>query len=292
LRDDGSYSPPADGQSFLYQIDKGQNRATWQQYYRLRERTGNLTPLLDGLKPDRELAEFVGGNRRLALFHIKLHVANATAAPTRAEDYELAIRYLKDSGYNVVHVGREPMPKLFAELGVLNYAESAIRSYQHDLQLFSMAKIAVTAGSGIALIPDCMNIPFAYLDSWHLGMPMASKNCVMVPALIVDRSNGRALAFKEQLDLYFAMADHGDESFPADLYSVRNASAEDVLAAVKELEIFSTQNVPLTELQNEFRALDPDGLGAITQARVSDSFLRKNAGLLAVTGIAVGKAYS
>jgi putative glycosyltransferase (TIGR04372 family) len=281
LRDDGSHSPPPNGQSFLYQVDKARNREVWQDYYRLRGRTGELTPVMDGLTPDRELIDLIGDNRRLALFHMKLHVANATAAPTSPENYELAIRYLKQSGYNVVHVGREPMPALFGELGVLNYAESAIRSYRHDLQLFSMASLAVTAGSGIALMPDCMNIPFVYLDSWHLGMPMASKNCVMVPAVIVDRTNGRKLSFKEQLDLYFSMADHGDESFPADLYSVSNATAEDVLAAVQEVEAFSAHPAPLSDLQTRFRALDSAGLGALTQARVSESFLRKNAALLA-----------
>ena len=100
------------------------------------------------------------GNK-IALIHMKLHVINATAAQSDPSAYELAIRRLTDDGYQVVFVGREPFPPLFAKLGVLNYSESPVASYRHDVQLFAKASMAITAGSGISCLPDCMGKPYA-----------------------------------------------------------------------------------------------------------------------------------
>ncbi|HEV2263947.1 MAG TPA: TIGR04372 family glycosyltransferase [Stellaceae bacterium] len=287
LRDDLSFSRPPRGQSFLYQVSKEENRQAWLNYYRLRARTGSLTPLSDGLTPDLDLRAFLGSTERLALFHVKFHVANATAAPTDPSAYLEAMKFLKSEGYRVVHVGREPMPEVFKSLGVINYAESPVASYRHDLQLFAIADLAVTAGSGIALLPDCMGVPFVYLDSWHLGMPMASEHCVMVPALAIRKSDGRPLSFREQMDLYFEMADKGDEIFPSDIYAPRNATADEVLAAVRETLKLRDEAAALTEAQERFRALDRSGLMSLSRARVSDAFLRKHAALLSETRIGV-----
>lgn len=282
LREDGTYSQPPGGQTFLYQISKEENREAWLRYYRLRARTANIAPLSDGLAPDQALLDFLGGGcEKLALFHCKFHIANATAAPTQPLAYVAAMRHLKEQGYRIVHVGREPMPEEFKALGVLNYAESDIASYRHDLQLFACAKIAVTAGSGIALLPDCMDIPFVYCDSWHVGMPMASQRCVIVPSLVEENLSGRTLTFQEQIDLYFELADKGDEIFPTDKYTARNASAEDVLAAVDEvLALENDATRPFTQLQMHFRALDKSGLTEASRARVSEAFLGRHADLL------------
>ena len=281
LRDDKSFSPPPRGQTFLYQVSKEENRAAWLRYYRLRRRTSDIAPLSKGLKPDEELVDFLGGSvGRLALLHSKFHVANATAAPTDPDTYLDAIKYLQAQGYQIVHVGRESMPTCFKDLGVLNYAESAVVSYRHDLQLFAIAKVAITAGSGIALIPDCMGIPFVYLNSWHIGMPMASQRCVMVPTLLLDRHSSEPLSFRDQFDLYFDLADKGDEIFPADRYKARNATADEVLSAVREVLALGDQPPPFTPLQQRFRTLDNSGLTEAAQARVSEAFLRKHIGLL------------
>jgi putative glycosyltransferase (TIGR04372 family) len=281
LRGDGSFTLPPQGQSFLYQISKAENREAWKTYFRLRERTKHLHPLKDGLSIDPELLDFLGGNAdRLVLTHIKSHVANATAAPSDPPSYLLAIEALKRQGFRLVHVGREAMPPAFAAAGVLNYAESSVASYRHDLQLFALARLAITAGSGIALIPDCMGIPLVYIDSWHIGMPMASSDCVIVPALMIDRSTGRSLRFRDQLKLYFDLEDRGDEVFPENRYFARNASADEVEAAVQEALDGSFRAVPLTALQQAFRYLDPDGVGPLSESRVSEYFLGKHRDLV------------
>lgn len=282
LRSDGSFDWPPRGQTFLYQVSKVDNRTAWAGYYHLRANTKNLSPLADGIGIDPELLAFLGGRtEKLALFHIKLGVINATAAPTDPDNYLPAIRWLTEQGYQVIHVGREPMPDVYKSLGVWNYAENSVASYRRDLQLFSIADLAVTAGSGISQIADCMDRPLVYLDSWHLGMPMASRKCVMVPALVRDRQSGKLLTFAEQFDLYLSTEDRGDEVFPWARYEGRNASADEVLAAVKEtLDLARQPARSMSEDQLAYRALDNGGLLEISCSRVSDYFLTKHRDLL------------
>lgn len=287
LRPDGSFDWPPRGQTFLYQVSKAENRSAWAGYYRLRAETENLTPLAEGIGVDPELLAFLGGRtEKLALFHMKLGIINATAAPTEPRNYLQAIRWLTEQGYQVVHVGREPMPDVYKDLGVWNYAEHPVASYRRDLQLFSIADLAVTAGSGISQIPDCMDRPLVYLDSWHLGMPMASRKCVMVPALVRDRATGRLLSFAEQFDLYLSMEDRGDEVFPLARYEGRNASPDEVMAAVKEaLELSIDPTRPLTDRQHAYRSLDSGGLLGISRSRISEYFLTKHKELLDAGGL-------
>ena len=282
LRPDGAYDPPPPGQSFLYQTTKAENHKAWLAYYRLRDETRDLHPLRDGLSPDRELLAFLGGStERIALFHLKFHVVNATAAPSEPASYLPAMRWLKSQGYRLVMIGREQMPAEFEGLSVLNYAESSLTSYRHDLQLVALADLVVTAGSGIALMPDCMGRPLVYLDSWHLGMPMASERCVMVPALMKERATGRLLTFSEQMSIYLAMEDQGDEVFPSEHYEARNAAPDEVLEAVREALTLANATVEFSTLQSAFRALDGQGLMAHSRARVSEYFLRRHVDLLA-----------
>ncbi len=282
LRDDCTHDElPSDGQTYLQQVSKEENRLAWQEYYALRRQTKDDHPLAEGLEPDAELLEFLGGRpRKLALVHLKYHVANATATASDPGSYLDAIDWLHDQGYLVVQVGREYRPEAFRERGVLNYAQSSIASYKHDLQIFSIASLAITAGSGIAFMPDCMGIPLVYLDSWHLGMPLASSRCVMVPALVEEVDTGQRLTFRDQFALYWSLEDSGDETFPIDRYRARNAERDEVLAAVKEALALRADEQPLTPYQRAYRDIEGNGLSALALARTSHYFLEKHAILL------------
>jgi putative glycosyltransferase (TIGR04372 family) len=272
---------PPKGQTFLHQISKDEVGQSWKSYYEIRAQTQQFFPLREGLTLDPELLEFLGGRaEKLALIHIKLHVMNATGAPTDPASYLPAISHLQSEGYRVVFVGREEMPPSFKLLGVLNYAQSGVASYKHDLQLFAAASLAITAGSGVALIPDCMGIPLVYLDSWHIGMPLFSPLCVSVPSLVEDVQTGRLLSFDEQIQLYETLPDHGDEVFPEAKWRARNAGADDVLAAVREVLDLRQNSRPRSALQERFCQLRQDGLLGVTQSRVSDAFLEKYRDLL------------
>ncbi len=282
LRQDLSYDRPVEGQTYLYQIPKEAGLENWRSYYRLRAQTPEIFPLSEGIEADPELISFLGGSvERLALFHIKLGLSNATGAATTAEEYLPAMEFLRAEGYQLVFVGREEMPAEFEALGVLNYAESPVASYRHDLQIFKLASIAVTAGSGIAFLPDCMNIPYVYADSWHIGMPMFSQRCVIVPALVRERQTGRVLTFAEQAELYWSMPDTGHESFPSHRFEACNASGDEILEGVKEALRLGKQIPPRSELQNLYAKTDEKGLLPLSQARASDYFLAKHERLLA-----------
>jgi putative glycosyltransferase (TIGR04372 family) len=284
LRPDLSRDEPTNGQTFLYQISKEEVSEAWANYYRVRALTRNLSPLAEGIGVDPDLLSFLGNRtEKLALIHIKLHVANATAAPTNPENYVDALRYLQGQGYRLIFVGREPMPSVFRNLGALNYAESPVATYKHDLQIFSLASIAITAGSGIALIPDCMNIPLVYLDSWHIGMPLFSRNCVMVPALVRSRETGRLLTLAEQIKLYRSLPDRGDETFPNDYWEARNATADEIKAAIDEALTIAHAPSPLTDLQEKARSLESEGLFKLSEARISHDFLVRHEDLLSVS---------
>jgi len=278
LREDCTWDVPPNGQSFLYQINKDQGMRAWEHYYQVRARTLNAAPLSENIGIDAELRDFLGGStEKLALVHIKLHVANATAAETDPASYLDALRFLRDAGYRLVFVGREDMPDSFKELGLLNYAQSPIASYKRDLQIFSVSSIAITAGSGIALMPDCMNVPLVYLDSWHIGMPLFSEKCISVPTLVKSRATGAFLSLAEQIALYRALPDNGDEVFPIRDWEPRSVTADEVLAAVQEA---LSPSVPPTARQQALHAILPGSLLDLAQSRISRYFIEKHQGLL------------
>jgi putative glycosyltransferase (TIGR04372 family) len=281
LRDDLTYDMPVDDQTYLWQVSKSEGLRAWKAYFQLRAQTESHFPLRDGIGLDLDLVQFLGGtDAKLALFHVKREVSNATAAPTAGEAYVPAMEYLRDLGYKLVFVGREVMPAEFRELGVLNYAQSPIASYRHDLQLFAVASIAVTAGSGIAFLPDCMGMPYVYADSWHVGMPMFSPRCVILPALVRDRLDGHLLTFEQQADLYWSLPDDGHESFPAERFEARNASGDEILEAVKEALSSRDQQFDSDPLQQSYKDVDARGLLPFSKARVGAYFLRKHQSLL------------
>jgi putative glycosyltransferase (TIGR04372 family) len=172
------------------------------------------------------------------------------------------------------------MPPEFADLGVLNYAESAVASYRHDIQLFKSAAVAVTGGSGIAFLPDCLGVPYVYANSWHIGMPMCSRYCVMTPALVQEIASGRLLSLAEQAELYWAMPDDGHESFPQDRYRAINASGEEILEAVKEALALKSDLCAFDELQLRYLSVDDRGLLPVTGARISAHFIAAHRDLL------------
>ncbi|MGE3622613.1 MAG: TIGR04372 family glycosyltransferase [Bdellovibrionales bacterium] len=280
LRDDGGWTPPPVGQTFFFQISKAENRAEWMRYFRLRRDTRNMTPLKDGLIIEPALLNFLGGTGdRLALVHVKYHVGNATARPTAPHTYLPAIRWLQDQGYKVVMIGREKMPPEFAALDVLDYANSALACYRFDLELVAYAAIVITAGSGIAMMPDCMDVPLVYLNSWHIGMPLTSERCIMVPTLVAERVSGRLLAVAEQRDLYWALEDKGDEVFPAQDHEPRDATEDEVLAAVREA-LALPPGAPLSPHQHSYRRLTMQEHEALVGARISLYFIDKHADIL------------
>ncbi len=280
----GNWKYPKPWQTYLYTDTKEQVLDLWRQWYKRRSQSASFYPLKEyavgTLVPDRELQDFLGDTKKLALVHIKENIMNATAQHTDISTYIPALEHLVSEGYNLVFVGREQMPEEFREFPILDYANSPIASFLHDLQLFSIAKIAITGGSGIAWVADTFGTPILYLNSWHLFMPPWSPVCVSVPTL-VKKKNGGFLSFFQQFELYTQtdFSKHGDV-FPFEEYEPVNASHEDILQGLIELEHLKKHVMPLSPEQEKFRLIHEQGWTADAASRVSNAFLKNHQDLL------------
>lgn len=271
-------------QTYLHMGPKEEAHRLWLEFYRRRSQTPDFVPLkefgADLLKPDKELQQFLGeGQQRLALIHLKTNVMNATALVTDPNTYVPALQYLVDEGFRLVFVGREEMPPEFHRFSLLNYAQSPIASFLHDLQLFNLADLSVTGGSGIAWIADVLDKPVLYLNSWHMFMPPFTKKCVFVPTLVKSK-DGKLLSFCEQYDLHYTGGVEKGDVFPADEFVPVNASAEDALVGLQELVIDLEGKRELTSLQSEFKRLHSGSWMNYAASRVSDAFVKKYTHLL------------
>jgi putative glycosyltransferase (TIGR04372 family) len=281
----GTWKYPKPWQTYLYIDTKEHVLTLWRQWYKRRSQSASFYPLREyaptALIPDQELQHFLGGNmNKIALIHIKENIMNATAKYTDPSTYIPALEHLISEGYNLVFVGREKMPDAFKELPIHNYANSPVASFLHDLQLFTVASLSITGGSGIAWIADTIGTPILYLNSWHLFMPPWSPLCIFVPTL-VQKKNGELLPFFGQFQLYTQtdFSKQGDV-FPFEEYDPVNASSEEILHGLQELVSLITRPVPLTPQQESFRLLHTEGWTEYAASRISDYFLKVHRNLL------------
>lgn len=282
LPESGVFSPSKPWHTYLYMMPKTEPFLRWREYYRRRLDSGEYAPLTQAdIRADKQLIDFLAGDMdKIVLLHIKTNIMNATALPTDPETYVPAIRYLQEKGYRLIFVGRESMPEQFRELRVMNYAQSPLASFLHDLQLFTIAEFSITGGSGIAWIADCLRKPVLYLNSWHLYMPPAGRKCVFIPALVKNMETGNSLRFPEQYALYLDTPTEYGDKFPFKMYEPMNVKADDIVHAVKELEQVITTTVPFSELQARFQVLEPESWMKFAQSRISDAFIQKHRNLL------------
>ena len=127
----------------------------------------------------------------------------------------------------------ERCPHQFKQLGVVDYANSIVASFEQDLLMFANCGFAITAGSGIAFLPDCMGKQYLYLNSWHIPMQMPSKKCLSFPTRVKNRKTDKFLTMVEQSNLYVSLADIGQEVFPESDYEAMNATSDDMFLGYK-----------------------------------------------------------
>ena len=273
------YVSPKPWQTFLYVDSKSKILELWREWYKRRLLKPSFYPLrqyaVNNLILSEELSAFLeNDSQKIALVHIKENIMNATARVTDPATYIPALKHLVSQGYKLVFVGREKMPDVFLQFPIINYANSRYASFLHDLQLFSVAEIAITGGSGIAWIADTIGTPVLYLNSWHLFMPPGSLKCVYVPTL-VRKKNGELLSFFDQFELYLKNDFSNGDSFPKEEYEAVNASAEDIVQGLLELLLMNNQVIPLDPLQKRFKDLHALGWTIFAESRISKSFVQK-----------------
>ncbi|MDO8512127.1 MAG: TIGR04372 family glycosyltransferase [bacterium] len=272
-------SLPPRWQTNQYLVSKKETHQYWIDWYRRRSLTPNFFLLRSHIKEIKFNGSFDTTNKKIALIHIKTDIVNATACVTNPDTYLPAINYLLNNNFFIVFVGREKMPEIFKQYNIYNYANSNEANFQNDLSLFCLAKLAITAGSGISYLADCFNTPCLFLNSWHIFKPPFSESCIQIPTLIAD-TTGKLLDFVDQANLYHSLPDKYNEIFPKDKFMAINASSEEILTGLKELISSNEKLLPITNEQKLFNQLDPNGWLKYAKSRISQNFLMKHKGLL------------
>lgn len=280
LTNDKRYYRLRPKETYLYSITTSDAEGRWVEYYKRRLKTPDYFPMSEAELECGDLTRFLKRNtENLALIHVRLAVANATAKPTEPETYLDTLEYLADLGYQLVFIGREKMPDAFRSTGIFNYAESPVASFRNDIVLFSIAQLAITAGSGIAAMAEAFQkLPYLYLNSWHISGPFTSRYCVCVPTL-AQTKQGKFLSFREQIELFNSLPEKQGTQFPVGRYMARNGTSDEILAAARELISLKEHYVEPSPLQQRFSRLD-DGQLRYSQTRCSEQFLRQHVALL------------
>lgn len=270
----GKYIRPIPGQNYLNLIPLLELNKLWNRYFQLRSSTINYFPLVTKIAWGK-LENLLGDPlQRRVLVHIKEKQGNATLAATDPNSYLETLQYFYSKDFQIVFVGREKMPDCFKDFSVINYSESSLASFRHDIAIFQSCEMAIIGGSGIAYLADCYNKPYLYINSWHIATPVFSPSAIVVPTLL-KKHNGEFLSFQEQIDLFLTTQPDGvvpslGRFFP------RNATSAEILAAVFELEQLIKQPGPRTVLQESVKKLGRDTPLSYAASRFSEFFLQQH----------------
>jgi putative glycosyltransferase (TIGR04372 family) len=277
----GNYIRPIRGQTYLNLLPLDQLTPLWNSYFRLKQRQEPFYPLLFAHWRSywTLLSDLVGvPDTPRILIHCKDKAANATRLPTDPATYAPLLEHFRGKGFQLVFVGREKMPSLFSTFGVINYANSDHTSFLHDVLLFQSCHLAIIAGSGISFLADCYRKPYLYCNFWHLATPVESPYAVCVPTLL-RQSDGRLCSFSEQIALFTkTKADGSVEGLGR--YPPRNATGEELLQGVFELETLMTAWQEPNAIQRKVKRLAPGYPLEIVRSRYANYFLEQHEALL------------
>ncbi len=278
----GKYIRPIRGQNYLNLLPLSQLNHLWNHYFQLKTRTDDYFPLVTQALDWKGLQPLVGDrSEKRVLIHLKEKKANCTAAVTDPTTYFETLQHLRSQNFQLVFVGREKMPPSFRDFSVINYAEAPEASFAHDIALFQSCAFAVIGGSGIAYLADCYKKPYVYINSWHIATPVHSPRCVVVPTLL-QKTPGKYLTFREQIALFLTTESDGTVR-GLDTFLPRNASSDEILSAVVELETLLQQPSPRSKLQDSVHQLGPELPLFFAKSRFSETFLQKHKSLLGVS---------
>uniref|UniRef100_UPI0040475335 TIGR04372 family glycosyltransferase n=1 Tax=Bacteroidota TaxID=976 RepID=UPI0040475335 len=242
-------------------------------YYDLWQKTSGFFTMKTDIPMDLVLSEFLGGDSKdYSVIQIKDIAGNGTAEPTDPNSYLDVIGFFQKSGYKVIFAGREKMPDVFKEYGVINYSEWDKSSFLYDLQLIENASIVVSSASGFGNIPAAMEIPVVYTNQWAFNSPASGRFTVTIPALFRNQFN-EPWKFVDQIK-YFYDRNDSNSAVPKCL-NARNAEGIEILEAVKEALDLKNDFKLKSELQCKFQSLFPGTPLAFAESRISQHFIEK-----------------
>jgi putative glycosyltransferase (TIGR04372 family) len=226
----------------------------YRNWFTLIQKTKGFFPVkyLHKNHKSSDLKEFIG-NTRYIIIQIKDVAVNASFLTTDPQSYLPVIQQMRHQGYQVVFAGRERMPSMFSEYGVLNYSESSLATASNDYYLVRDATAVLASGSGFAMIADVMGIPLLTVNCWNF-LWCGGERSIVIPSLL--SLHGTAMTFLQQHELAetvgpcaTAVNDSGD-------YTCYDASPKEIYEAWQELLSTNPQRlVDDSELQVNFKKI-------------------------------------
>jgi putative glycosyltransferase (TIGR04372 family) len=245
-----------------------------KKYVQLRAQTLDYYPLkTDTLLPN-ELVEMIGQSKYIVI-QIKTESVNGAWQACDPSTYIDALKEIISEGYKVVFAGREKMPEIFKKLGVINYSESKNATAMNDYFLVLNASGVIASVSGFSYIPDVLDIPLLTINTLFLATYPGRKT-INIPSLL---SKDKApMKFKEQLEYLYDRGQITNENIVTKDINCKDASAEDILLAFKELYIIIEKGYisPLSDLQLEFNNHFPLEIMSSSPSSISHSFIKKH----------------
>jgi putative glycosyltransferase (TIGR04372 family) len=179
-----------------YKLTNAQAFNKYINYFRCIALTSNFYPLvsLHQAKAPRELKKLFNG-KPYVLIQIKDKGVNASFGPTNPDSYLPVIQEEIAKGRVVIFAGREKMPALFEQAGVVNYANSNLATAENDYYLIRDAVAVLSSGSGFSVLADVLGVPLLITNVWNF-LWVGSKKTLALPSLI--SIDGRELTFIEQ----------------------------------------------------------------------------------------------
>jgi putative glycosyltransferase (TIGR04372 family) len=249
-------------------------RLRQKKYCNLRALTPDFYPLKTEKKLSTELVR-ITENDKYIVIQIKLESVNGTWQAIDPSSLIDTIKEILSHGYKVVFAGREKMPYIFNELGVINYSESKNATPENDYLLILNASAVIASASGFAYISDVLDIPLLTINLVTISAYPGRKT-IFIPSLL--SKNATPMNFKDQLEYIYKRGQITKNNKIESNISCKDASSEEILLAFKEL-LFMAENttIPkLTNLQMKFKNHFPLELTSQHHARISDAFIRNH----------------
>jgi putative glycosyltransferase (TIGR04372 family) len=229
-----------------------------------------------GFQPDgmpKKLASFIGTERYVVL-QIKDTAGNASFKPTDPESYLSAISHMQDSGVTVVFAGREKMPTKFAQLGVLDYANSNLATPINDFHLVRSARAVLSSGSGFSMIAGSLGVPLLIVNVWNYLWSGSRYTLVIPSVLSVSETD---LTVDAQIALTMDVGQNLPFTKTEKAINCIDASSDQILEGWQELVAdIESGDWSDSPLQQKFRHALGSAAVSVAQSRVADSFLRRN----------------
>ena len=267
--------------NYLDRYSRSYSEKAWLDYWKIKNNKMSGNGLSKDYPISYSLKNLINKNiNKIALIHAKFIKRNSAAKATDPNTYLPTLYKIKQNGYYVIYVGREKMPDEFKKLNIFDYANSKHANFQNDLGLFSLAKISIIGGSGIAALPVICKTPFLYINAWDSFIwPWSYNLSVFIPTLMKDKNNNK-LTIKQQLEVLRYRSEEGPENFPEQDYDPIDANDEQILEAYYELEdLIKNNNKEWTGNQKLIKNLDFGHLSFL-ESRISDKFINQNLEIL------------